>query len=82
MSLVGPRPVQPDELALYGESGSLYTSVRPGLSGLMQVSGRNELSYEQRVHLDAYYIRNWSIWLDLVILSRTVVAVLSTRGAY
>ena len=82
MSLVGPRPVMPDELALYADKSHLYTRVRPGITGLWQVSGRSALSYAERVKLDTYYARNWSLWLDLVILSRTVVTVLKGQGAY
>ncbi len=82
MSLVGPRPVMPDELAFYADKGHLYTRVRPGITGLWQVSGRSALSYGERVKLDSYYARNWSLWLDLVILSRTAVTVLRGRGAY
>jgi len=82
MSLVGPRPIVEGEVAKYGESVDLYFQVRPGLTGLWQVSGRSDLSYEERVRLDTYYVRNWSVWLDLVILLRTGLAVLSGRGAY
>jgi len=70
------------EVAKYGESYDLYMRVLPGLTGLWQVSGRSDLSYEERVRLDTYYVRNWSVWLDLVILLRTGLAVLSGRGAY
>jgi Undecaprenyl-phosphate galactose phosphotransferase WbaP len=82
MSLVGPRPIVSEEIARYGEAYSFYKRVTPGLTGLWQVSGRNRLSYEERVALDTYYIRNWSPWLDLYILARTVTAVLFARGAY
>lgn len=82
MSLVGPRPIVEHETAKYGEAFELYTQVRPGLTGLWQVSGRSDLSYPERVRLDAYYVRNWSIWLDLVILIRTFVVVVSGQGAY
>lgn len=82
MSLVGPRPVVQEELAKYGEKGVLYLKVKPGMTGLWQVSGRSETSYEERVELDAYYVRNWSIWLDLYILARTVWVVIFGRGAY
>jgi Undecaprenyl-phosphate galactose phosphotransferase WbaP len=81
MSVVGPRPIVADEIPLYGDCYELYTQVRPGITGLWQVSGRNDLTYEKRVHLDTYYIRNWSPWLDLYILARTVAAVLLARGA-
>jgi len=82
MSLVGPRPIVEGEIEKYGDDYDLYLRVRPGLTGLWQVSGRSDLSYEERVRLDAYYVRNWSVWLDLVILVRTVIAVLSGKGAY
>ena len=82
MSFVGPRPVMADELGYYGDRVKLYTQVRPGLTGLFQVSGRSELTYPERVRLDAYYVRNWSLWLDLVVLARTVRAVVSRQGAY
>lgn len=82
MSVVGPRPIVAEEIPLYGDAYDLYTQVRPGITGLWQVSGRNDLSYEKRVQLDTYYIRNWSPWLDLYILARTVSAVILARGAY
>lgn len=82
MSLVGPRPITTGETVRYAELVSLYIKVLPGLTGLWQVSGRNELDYEERVMLDAYYVRNWSVWLDLYILIKTVWVVLTGRGAY
>ena len=82
MSLVGPRMIAPQEMAQYNQWGLNLLTVRPGLSGLWQVSGRSDVSYEDRVRLDMYYIRNWTIWLDLQILFQTVPAVLRSRGAY
>lgn len=82
MSLVGPRPIVDAEIVRYGESFHLYTSVSSGLTGLWQVSGRSDTSYEDRVALDEYYVRNWSIWLDVYILCRTVNTLLSRKGAY
>ena len=82
MSLVGPRPIVQEELAKYGEKGVLYLKVKPGMTGLWQVSGRSETSYQERVEIDAYYVRNWSVWLDLYILARTVWVVFFGRGAY
>ncbi len=82
LSLVGPRPVVPAEVEKYGAWGALLTTVPPGLTGQWQVSGRSDLSYQQRVDLDLYYINNWSLGLDLLILLRTIPAVLSRRGAY
>ena len=82
MGLVGPRPIAADELSRYGEGIDLYTKVLPGITGLWQVSGRSETTYQERVRLDEYYVRNWSVWLDLWILGRTVTTVLGGRGAY
>lgn len=82
MSLVGPRPIIREETHKYGQAFELYTQVRPGLTGLWQVSGRSNLTYDERVRLDAYYVRNWSVWLDMVILLRTFMAVMTGRGAY
>ncbi|MEL6937235.1 MAG: exopolysaccharide biosynthesis polyprenyl glycosylphosphotransferase, partial [Cyanobacteria bacterium J06636_28] len=82
MSLVGPRPIVHDEVKLYEEKFELYTQVLPGLTGLWQVSGRNNITYQERVNLDAYYVRNWSVWLDIYILIRTVWVVLMGDGAY
>ncbi len=76
MSCVGPRPVVKDELAPYGAYLNEYLSVRPGLTGIWQISGRNSLSYASRVKLDALYVRRWSMRLDLVILMRTIPALL------
>lgn len=82
MSLVGPRPIVDEEIWRYGDKYELYKKVTPGLTGLWQVSGRNNLPYEERVNLDAYYVRNWSVWLDVYILVRTVWVVASGEGAY
>lgn len=82
MSVVGPRIICPEEVDQYTQWGINLLTVRPGISGLWQVSGRSDISYEERVRLDMYYIRNWSVWLDLQILWRTIPAVLVGRGAY
>lgn len=82
MSLIGPRPIAPDEVDRYGPKLPLYFTVRPGLTGLWQVSGRSDLTYPQRVALDTHYVLNWSIRLDILILFRTVWVVLTGRGAY
>jgi Undecaprenyl-phosphate galactose phosphotransferase WbaP len=82
MSLVGPRPIVAGEIARYREAFDLYCQVRPGVSGLWQVSGRSDTGYGQRVALDTYYVRNWSVWLDLVVLARTPWAAVAGKGAY
>jgi Undecaprenyl-phosphate galactose phosphotransferase WbaP len=82
MSLVGPRPILENEIEKYGRCYSIYKSVRPGISGLWQVSGRSDTDYEQRLHYVEYYIRNWSPWLDIHILARTLAIVVTGRGAY
>ena len=81
MSLVGPRPIVTGEIHHYGEDIAYYYETRPGITGLWQVSGRTETTYERRVQLDSWYVRNWSIWHDLVILVQTVPAVLKRKGA-
>lgn len=82
MSLVGPRMIAPEEMAMYQEWGLNLLTVDPGITGLWQVSGRSEISYRERVELDMHYIRNWTIWLDLQVLMQTIPAVLKGRGAY
>jgi len=82
MSLVGPRMIAPDEMARFGDAIATRLAVKPGITGLWQVSGRQELGYDDRVRLDLHYIENWSLWLDFAILARTIPAVLSMRGAY
>jgi lipopolysaccharide/colanic/teichoic acid biosynthesis glycosyltransferase len=82
MSLVGPRPIVADEVPRYGESFELYSQVRPGLTGLWQVSGRNNTTYERRVVLDSYYVRNWSVWLDIYVFAKTIRVVMGGKGAY
>jgi exopolysaccharide biosynthesis polyprenyl glycosylphosphotransferase len=82
MSLVGPRMIAPDELKEFKQWSMNLLTVKPGITGLWQVSGRSDVSYDERVRLDMYYIRNWNIWMDLQLLIRTIPAVLSRRGAY
>jgi exopolysaccharide biosynthesis polyprenyl glycosylphosphotransferase len=82
MSLVGPRMIAPNEMAKYDQWGINLLTVKPGITGLWQVSGRSDISYEQRVQMDMYYIRNWSIWLDLQLLWQTFPAVVKGKGAY
>jgi lipopolysaccharide/colanic/teichoic acid biosynthesis glycosyltransferase len=81
MSLVGPRMITRPELEKYGPYRDLLLTVKPGLTGYWQVSGRQEVSYDQRVSMDVFYINNWSLWLDFNILMRTVLVVISGRGA-
>lgn len=82
MSLVGPRPVVAEELVRYGEDLCYYEHVRPGMTGLWQVSGRNDVDYDSRVGLDAWYVQNWSLGTDIAILFKTIGVVVKGRGAY
>jgi undecaprenyl-phosphate galactose phosphotransferase len=82
MSLVGPRPYLPSETERMGDLAETILKAPPGITGLWQVSGRNDLSFEQRIRLDEYYVRNWSLWMDVVVLLKTVRAVLRGDGAY
>ena len=82
MSLVGPRPLPLRDYERLDDVQKKRYLVLPGMTGLWQVSGRSELSFEELVRLDFYYIETWSIWLDLTIIARTVPVVLSRRGAY
>jgi Undecaprenyl-phosphate galactose phosphotransferase WbaP len=82
MSLVGPRPIVEDEIEKYCSSYTAFKKVRPGITGLWQVSGRSNVSYDERVSLDEYYVRHWSIWLDMYIILMTFPAVCKKEGAY
>ena len=82
MSLVGPRPIIHDEIKKYGDYISDYYLVRPGMTGLWQVSGRNDVDYDTRVRMDSWYVRNWSLWLDIVMIFKTIRVVLGRQGAY
>ncbi len=82
MSLVGPRPIVRDEIEKYGEYFEYYKLVKPGITGLWQVSGRNDVSYDERVMMDVWYVRNWSFEMDFVILLKTLGSVLTGRGSY
>ena len=82
MSLVGPRPIRQPEVKKYGTIFDQYRRVTPGLTGMWQISGRNNTTYERRTQLDEYYVRNWSISLDLYILLRTLKTIILTEGAY
>jgi lipopolysaccharide/colanic/teichoic acid biosynthesis glycosyltransferase len=81
MSLIGPRPYLPAEKGDLGEQVDTILLTKPGITGLWQVSGRSNTSYNYRILLDAWYVRNWNLWLDVVILIRTVKAVLNRDGA-
>lgn len=82
MSLVGPRPIVAAEVPRYRHRIAAYHRCRPGITGLWQVSGRNDVDYDQRVALDATYARNWSVGMDAVILLKTVGVMVNRRGAY
>lgn len=82
MSLVGPRPVVQDELCRYGDDVAYFLMVRPGMTGLWQVSGRNDAGYDTRVYLDTWYVKNWSLWYDIAILFKTIKVVFKREGAY
>jgi Undecaprenyl-phosphate galactose phosphotransferase WbaP len=82
MSLVGPRPIVESEVPFYGKDIALYYAIRPGLTGLWQVNGRSNISYARRVQLDVWYVNNWTIWHDIVVLLKTIPAVFSGRGAH
>ena len=82
MSLVGPRPVIREELLRYGRSVDTYLAAKPGITGLWQVTGRNNTDYRRRVVLDTYYVRNQNLLLDLYILAKTTGVVLGGKGAY
>ncbi|MDR2803149.1 MAG: undecaprenyl-phosphate galactose phosphotransferase WbaP [Treponema sp.] len=82
MSLVGPRPIVDNEIKKYGDDFQRIFSVKPGITGLWQVSGRSDTNYKDRVSFDTYYLQSWSIWLDMWILYRTVWVVLGHKGAY
>ena len=82
MSLVGPRPIVRGEMSRYGKYIKEYMMVRPGITGIWQTSGRNDIDYPERVQMDNWYVHNWSVWLDLVLLWRTIGVVTACDGAY
>ena len=82
MSLVGPRPVVEAELPRYGDFLGDYLMVKPGITGMWQVNGRSDTTYDERVQMDSWYVRNWSVWLDFMLLWRTIKAVFKCEGAY
>lgn len=82
MSLVGPRPIVTEEMQRYGSWLKDYLSIKPGMTGPWQVSGRNDVSYQERVALDSFYARNWTLAGDLMLMLRTLVVVLKSKGSY
>lgn len=82
MSLVGPRPYLPREEAKMGKYLKIVTMTMPGITGLWQVSGRNDVSFDERLHLDEWYVHNWSVWLDIILIWRTIGVLLNRKGAY
>lgn len=82
MSLVGPRPIVPMEMRRYGDKLGLYLQARPGITGIWQISGRNDCEYCRRIEMDANYVRQWSLFSDFSILLRTFAAVLARKGSY
>ncbi len=82
MSLVGPRPIVESEVPLYGEHIAHYYAIRPGMTGLWQISGRSSTSYARRVQLDVWYVNNWSVWNDLAVLLKTIPVVIGREGAH
>jgi len=82
MALIGPRPIVTDEVNYYGENYDVFKRVKPGITGLWQVSGRSDIDYDQRVALDMFYVMNWSLWLDYYIFLKTFYVVLFRKGAH
>jgi len=82
MSLVGPRPIIREEMKRYKNHINDYLMVKPGIAGMWQCSGRSDIEYDERVNMDSWYVRNWSIWLDIMILWKTLQAVFAKKGAY
>ena len=82
MSLVGPRPIITDEIEKYGDYFADFCLVPPGITGVWQVNGRSDTTYEERVQMDSWYVRNWSPWVDIVYLLKTFSVVIKGKGAY
>lgn len=82
MSLVGPRPIVAGEIKRYGYDFYYYKLVRPGITGVWQISGRSDIDYSSRVRLDVWYVKNWSLWYDFVIMLQTINAIIERKGAY
>ncbi len=81
MSLVGPRPHQPREVAGYQRQHKIVLAIKPGITGLSQISGRSNLTYEEEINLDTFYIENWSLYMDLIIIIKTPFIVLTRKGS-
>ncbi len=82
MSLVGPRPIIPEEFVRYQDDLDYYFMVKPGMTGLWQISGRSDIDYDARVYFDSWYVKNWSLWNDIIILCKTIKVVWTRKGAY
>ena len=82
ISMVGPRPHMTIETALYESRHKKVFAIKPGVTGIAQISGRSDLGFDEEVKLDTYYIENWSLWLDIKILLKTLPVVLKAKGAY
>lgn len=82
MSLIGPRPYMPSERPKIGENVDMILAVKPGITGLWQVSGRSDVDFVSRVDMDVWYVRNWSIWSDIIILTKTIQVVFGSKGSY
>jgi undecaprenyl-phosphate galactose phosphotransferase len=82
MSLVGPRPIIREEISRYGKYIEDFYMVRPGITGMWQTSGRNDVTYDERVQMDTWYVRNWNVWFDIVLIWRTIKVVAGKKGAY
>ena len=82
MSIVGPRPIVTEEIIKYADNFNYYIRVRPGITGLWQVNGRNNIRYDERVEMDVWYVKNWSIWLDFILILKTIPALFNRVGAF
>ena len=82
MSLVGPRPYLPVEMPVMGEQKGIILQAKPGITGYWQVSGRNDVTFKQRLDMESWYVYNWSFWIDIVLLFKTIGVVLGKHGAY
>ena len=82
MGLVGPRPYLPQEVKDMGESRDTILLVKPGITGYWQTSGRNEITFEERLHMESWYVCNWGVWIDFMLLWRTIKVVFNHKGAY